>query len=161
MTALGNPALLERMSACIVELRNLFQKFDTQVGKTKNPCCCAVVRPFLFGPLHLYHHGTDQIQHLTIHIQGQGHITRAQFVEGYNKYFLDDSSSSTTTTTATSSSSGSTATPAERVDPALDRLLAKLDPKGKDRIDYIEWSNTLTLRDVPALTRQGWLDGSA
>lgn len=99
----------------------------------------------------LYYQGTatDQTQHPTV--QGKGHITRAQFVEGYNKYFLDDSS-----TTTTSSGSSSSPSQAEKVvDPALDRLLAKLDPKGKDRIDYIEWSNTLTLKDVPALTRQG------
>jgi len=30
LTALGNPILLERMSTCIVEIRRLFQKFDTE-----------------------------------------------------------------------------------------------------------------------------------
>lgn len=78
-------------------------------------------------------------------LQGKGHITRAQFIEGYNKYFVGKAQAA--------AGAGAGAGTEESVDPALGRLLAKLDPKGKDRIDYIEWSNTLTLKDVPDLTR--------
>lgn len=70
--------------------------------------------------------------------QGQGYITRAQFIEGWNKYFLPSSSSD--------HGDGG------EMDPMLATLLARLDPRAADRIDYIEWSNTLTLRDVPELT---------
>jgi len=71
--------------------------------------------------------------------QGRGYITRAQFIESYNRFFLPSSSGSATT--------------ADAIDPTLARLLARLDGKKEDRIDYVEWSNTLTLKDVPQLTR--------
>lgn len=125
MTALGNPKLLERMSACIVELRRLFQKFDTQV------------RVGAKATRRASHH-VHPVTALSITSQGRGHITRAQFIEGYNKYFV-------------SANDGSSSK--EAVDPKLARLLERLDPKGSDRIDYIEWSNTLRLKDVPELTR--------
>lgn len=43
VTALGNPALLERMSACIVELRRLFKKFDTQVRSHSHRMCLGML----------------------------------------------------------------------------------------------------------------------
>lgn len=38
-------------------------------------------------------------------------------------------------------------------DAAVHRLVEQLDPLRTDRIDYIEWSNTLRLEDLPTLTR--------
>jgi hypothetical protein len=80
-------------------------------------------------------------------MQGRGYITRAQFIEGYKRFFLPSSPYPSSAPSAGSSNDSS------RGDPTLARLLARLDPRTQDRIDYIEWSNTLTLRDVPDLTR--------
>jgi Ca2+-binding EF-hand superfamily protein len=60
---------------------------------------------------------------------GKGYMTRGQFRDGYNRFF----------------------TPSD--DGTVDRLVASLDPRNQDRIDYIEWSNTIRLEDIPALTR--------
>lgn len=54
---------------------------------------------------------------------------RQQFSEGYNKFFVPCT------------------------DGMMERLLQRLDPSSSNRIDYIEWSNTLTLDDIPDLTR--------
>lgn len=59
----------------------------------------------------------------------KGWITRKQFSEGYNRFFVPCT------------------------DGTMSRLLARLDPGNTDRIDYIEWSNTLRLEDIPDLTR--------
>lgn len=79
--------------------------------------------------------------------QDKGYITRQEFLEGYDRYFLPSSSPS--------SSSGAAAPVAgDGKDGDLAaQLLARLDPNGTDRIDIIHWRIALALTDLSALTR--------
>ena len=89
LTALGNPNLLERMSTAIIEIKALFEKFDTN---------------------------------------GDGFVTKQQFLEGYEKYFIT-----------------------EGRDTAIEAFgLADTEKDG--RLDYAEWSSALVLDKLGAVT---------
>ena len=96
LTALGNPLLLERMSACIVELRALFDKFD---------------------------------------IDGDGTITEQEFSEAYDQYF---------TTLETDCG----AVPFSKA-----ALLEEMPIRGAG-VDYLAWTKSLRLEDLPMLTER-------
>jgi proline dehydrogenase len=87
VTALGNPILLERMSICISEIRNLFVKMD---------------------------------------VNQRGYLTIEEFISGYKTYFLYENKED------------------EKI---MYELIERLDPRKKNKIDYIEWIDKLTLLD--------------
>lgn len=60
-----------------------------------------------------------------------GIVSRREFEEGYRRWFL-------------------CGTPEERK--ALDRIMERLDPKGVEGIDYLEWSNGMRLDNLGEIT---------
>eukprot|EP00600_Ochromonadales_sp_CCMP1393_P010437 CAMPEP_0174957234 /NCGR_PEP_ID=MMETSP0004_2-20121128/1963_1 /TAXON_ID=420556 /ORGANISM="Ochromonas sp., Strain CCMP1393" /LENGTH=430 /DNA_ID=CAMNT_0016205329 /DNA_START=293 /DNA_END=1585 /DNA_ORIENTATION=+ len=88
LTALGNPLLLERISTAIVEIRNLFLKFDTNKS---------------------------------------GFVTREEFRSQYEIYFTS-------------------------ADMSVDEIFESMDGDHDDRIDYVEWSNSVTIEQLHNIT---------
>lgn len=86
-TALGNPKLLERISIAIVEIRNLFLKFD---------------------------------------VDNSGHVTKEEFKLQYEKYFDGGMN--------------------------VEEVFQLMDNDADDNIDYVEWSNMLTIEELHKLT---------
>lgn len=87
ITALGNPKLLERVSTSIVEIRNLFHKFD---------------------------------------VDNSGLISKAEFRRQYETYFNGGMH--------------------------VDDVFKMMDADNDDTIDYVEWSNCLTIEELHKLT---------
>lgn len=87
ITALGNPKLLERVSTAIVEIRNLFIKFD---------------------------------------IDQTGRVSKEEFRNQYNKYFEGG------------------------ID--VEEVFKMIDNDSDDTIDYVEWSNGLTIEELHKIT---------
>ena len=87
ITALGNPILLERMSNAIVEIRNLFLKFD---------------------------------------IDGTGEVSKDEFKRQYEKYFTNNMN--------------------------VEEVFKYINRDDDDTIDYVEWSNALTIEELHTMT---------
>lgn len=87
ITALGNPKLLERISTSIVEIRNLFLKFD---------------------------------------VDNSGHVSKKEFKRQYEKYFENGMN--------------------------VGEVFRMMDVDNEDTIDYVEWSNCLTIEELHKLT---------
>ena len=87
VTALGNPKLLERVSTAIVEIRNLFNKFD---------------------------------------VDNTGLISKEAFKKQYETYFSGGMD--------------------------VDEVFKMINADNDDSIDYVEWSNCLTIEEIHKLT---------
>ena len=93
-TALTDPQLLEKMSITVIELRNLFHKFD---------------------------------------VDGSGYITLDEFKTQYESIFSNSDS--------------------------LNDVFNQLDTNKDGKVDYIAWSNTITIEDLKNLTKHCKVQG--